>query len=376
MSIKSDNWIRRMAVEHGMIDPFEPGQVRERRGARIVSFGTSSYGYDVRCADDFKIFTNINSTIVDPKNFDERSFVDFKGSCCVIPPNSFVLARTVEYFRIPRSILTICLGKCVTGDTRVIDVESGAYLPITEFAWGKQTLGMRDWRLEPARVSAFLRQGCKSVYQVTTQAGLKIRATANHPFRQLHGWTALSNLRCGDRIAVARHLPVFGHTPIPDWEVILLGLLIAEHQQATWCCDGEPGRSDPALVDLFKRCVIEGRLDRHAPWQRSDAGFIDSTGPNDEGRAVAIPRGSPGTGWDGVRRPGVSRRRCLRRHGQACGTFCGHCSAAVVAGVKLEEVSRLNISAAHVDLSKISIICCCVSGSSPRCTRIKSSPGQ
>jgi dCTP deaminase len=110
MTIKSDRWIRRMAAE-GMIEPFEAGQVREVNGQRIVSYGTSSYGYDLRCANEFKIFTNINSTIVDPKAFDEKSFVDFKGDVCIIPPNSFALARTVEYFRIPRSVLTICLGK-------------------------------------------------------------------------------------------------------------------------------------------------------------------------------------------------------------------------------------------------------------------------
>src|SRR5471032_2905882 len=111
MSIKSDRWIRRMAAEHGMIEPFSAEQVRVSDGHKIVSYGTSSYGYDVRCAEEFKIFTNINSTIVDPKAFDEKSFVDFKGSVCIVPPNSFVLARTVEYFRIPRSVLTICLGK-------------------------------------------------------------------------------------------------------------------------------------------------------------------------------------------------------------------------------------------------------------------------
>ncbi|HEX5648773.1 MAG TPA: dCTP deaminase [Steroidobacteraceae bacterium] len=111
MSIKSDRWIRRMAETHGMIEPFEPGQVRVVEGQKIVSYGTSSYGYDVRCAAEFKIFTNINSTIVDPKNFDTDSFVDFDGPVCIIPPNSFALARTVEYFRIPRSVLTVCLGK-------------------------------------------------------------------------------------------------------------------------------------------------------------------------------------------------------------------------------------------------------------------------
>ena len=111
MTIKSDKWIRRMAVTHKMIEPFSPDQVRMQEGRRIVSYGTSSYGYDIRCANELKIFTNINSTIVDPKNFDEKSFVDFHGDVCIIPPNSFALARTMEYFRIPRSVLTVCLGK-------------------------------------------------------------------------------------------------------------------------------------------------------------------------------------------------------------------------------------------------------------------------
>jgi len=111
MGIKADKWIRRMADENKMIQPFEAGQVRESEQERIISYGTSSYGYDVRCSDEFKIFTNINSAIVDPKNFSEQSFVDVKSDVCIIPPNSFALARTVEYFRIPRDVLTICLGK-------------------------------------------------------------------------------------------------------------------------------------------------------------------------------------------------------------------------------------------------------------------------
>lgn len=112
VSIKSDNWIRRMSEgDAQMIAPFAPELVRQNGSGKIVSYGTSSYGYDVRCANEFKIFTNINSTIVDPKAFDERNFVDFTGDVCIIPPNSFALARTVEYFRIPRNILTVCLGK-------------------------------------------------------------------------------------------------------------------------------------------------------------------------------------------------------------------------------------------------------------------------
>lgn len=111
MSIRSDRWIRRMVAEHNMIEPFERDQVREVNNERVISYGTSSYGYDVRCAADFKVFTNINSAVVDPKQFDESSFVSKRSDICIIPPNSFVLARTVEYFRIPRTVLTICLGK-------------------------------------------------------------------------------------------------------------------------------------------------------------------------------------------------------------------------------------------------------------------------
>ena len=111
MTIRSDRWIKRMAEQTGMIEPFEPDQVRSVNGKRVISFGTSSYGYDVRCAADFKVFTNINSAVVDPKGFDETSFVDKQADVCIIPPNSFALARTVEYFRIPRNVLTVCLGK-------------------------------------------------------------------------------------------------------------------------------------------------------------------------------------------------------------------------------------------------------------------------
>ena len=107
MPVKNDRWIRKMAAEHDMIHPFEEKQVREG----VISYGLSSYGYDLRVADEFKIFTNVNSTIVDPKQFDARSFVEFRGPTCIVPPNSFALARSVEYFKIPRNVLTICLGK-------------------------------------------------------------------------------------------------------------------------------------------------------------------------------------------------------------------------------------------------------------------------
>ncbi len=150
MSIKSDRWIRRMAKEQAMIEPFEPGQVRENSEGRIVSYGTSSYGYDVRCADEFKIFTNIHSAVVDPKNFDESSFVDVQSDICVIPPNSFALARTVEFFRIPRTVLTICLGKSTYARCGII-----VNVTPLEPEWeGHVTLEFSNTTTLPARIYA------------------------------------------------------------------------------------------------------------------------------------------------------------------------------------------------------------------------------
>tara|TARA_B100001971_G_C18155811_1_gene518475 strand:+ start:123 stop:686 length:564 start_codon:yes stop_codon:yes gene_type:complete len=149
VSIKSDNWIRRMALT-GMIEPFEPEQVSSVDGKRVVSYGTSSYGYDIRCSNEFKIFTNINSAVVDPKVFDQSSFVDFEGDSCIIPPNSFALARTVEYFRIPRNILTICLGKSTYARCGII-VNVTPFEPEWE---GYVTLEFSNTTPLPARIYA------------------------------------------------------------------------------------------------------------------------------------------------------------------------------------------------------------------------------
>jgi dCTP deaminase len=157
MSIKSDKWIRRMAEQTGMIEPFEPGQVREVAGQKIISYGTSSYGYDIRCAPEFKVFTNIHSTVVDPKNFDEKSFVDFHGESCIIPPNSFALARTMEYFRIPRNVLTICLGKSTYARCGII-VNVTPFEPEWE---GYVTLEFSNTTPLPARIYAG--EGCAQV---------------------------------------------------------------------------------------------------------------------------------------------------------------------------------------------------------------------
>ena len=150
MSIKSDTWIRRMATERGMIDPFEPNQIKEVGGRRVISYGTSSYGYDIRCADEFKLFTNINSTIVDPKEFDSKNFVDVKGDYVIVPPNSFALARTVEYFRIPRNVLTICLGKSTYARCGIIVNVT----PIEPEWRGKITLEISNTTPSPAKIYA------------------------------------------------------------------------------------------------------------------------------------------------------------------------------------------------------------------------------
>ena len=156
MSIKSDKWIRRMAAQ-GMIEPFEPNQVRSVEGRKIVSYGTSSYGYDIRCANEFKVFTNINSTIVDPKNFDTASFVDVVSDVCIIPPNSFALARTVEYFRIPRNVLTVCLGKSTYARCGII-VNVTPFEPEWE---GYVTLECSNTTPLPAKIYA--NEGCAQV---------------------------------------------------------------------------------------------------------------------------------------------------------------------------------------------------------------------
>ena len=157
MTIKSDRWIRRMAEEHGMIEPFEPGQVRYVDNKKVISYGTSSYGYDIRCADEFKVFTNINSTIVDPKDLDPASFVDVKSDVCIIPPNSFALARTVEYFRIPRNVLTVCLGKSTYARCGII-VNVTPFEPEWE---GYVTLEFSNTTPLPAKIYAG--EGCAQV---------------------------------------------------------------------------------------------------------------------------------------------------------------------------------------------------------------------
>jgi deoxycytidine triphosphate deaminase/intein/homing endonuclease len=250
MSVKSDRWIRRMAREHKMIEPFADAQVREG----VISYGVSSYGYDMRIADEFKIFTNINSTIVDPKNFDPRSFVDFKGDVCVIPPNSFALARSVEYFRIPRNVITICLGKCCSSDTQVLDAASGRLEPISVLGGrGGCTASLRDDVIASADVSEGVSKGVMPVYLVVTRTGRRIRTTAAHPFLTFTGWQPLRTLRPGARIAVPKRIEVFGSRSMAACEIDLLGLLISDG-----ACKYSPPRyisGDEILREWFASAV-------------------------------------------------------------------------------------------------------------------------
>jgi dCTP deaminase len=146
MGLKPDHWIRKMASEQRMIEPYADHQVRDG----VISFGVSSYGYDIRVADEFKIFTNVYSAVVDPKHFDPKSMVDFKGEVCVIPPNSFALARTIEYFRIPRGVLTVCLGKSTYARCGII-VNVTPFEPEWE---GFVTLEISNTTPLPARIYA------------------------------------------------------------------------------------------------------------------------------------------------------------------------------------------------------------------------------
>lgn len=208
MSIKPDRWIAKMAKEHGMIEPFEEGQVRDG----VISYGLSSYGYDLRVSDEFKIFTNVFTATVDPKEFDPRSFVDHQGDICVVPPNSFALARSVEYFRIPRNVLTICLGKstyarCFRGDTRVALVDGSA--PTLEEMAERAEEGEMFWgyamgrygRIQVALLEAPRYIGRDALLEIELDNGRKVRCTPDHEFLRRDGRRAQADdLRPGDSL--------------------------------------------------------------------------------------------------------------------------------------------------------------------------------
>src|SRR5687768_8189621 len=196
MGLKPDHWIRKMALEQRMIEPFVERQVREG----VISYGVSSYGYDIRVADEYKIFTSATGelTVIDPKHFDPKGFKDYKGPECIIPPNSFALARTVEYFRIPRNVMTICVGKstyarCFRGDTRVALVDGTA--PTLEEMARRHDAGEVFWgysmgpngRLIVTLLDAPRFIGRDALIEVELDTGVVIRATPDHLFMRRDG---------------------------------------------------------------------------------------------------------------------------------------------------------------------------------------------
>ena len=194
MTIQPDHWIRKMAKEHSMIEPFVESQVSQG----VISYGLSSYGYDIRVADDFKIFTNVHSAIVDPKHFDPKSMVDFKGDVCIIPPNSFALARTIEYFRIPRNVLCVCLGKstyarCFRGDTRIALVDGTS--PTLEEMARRSDQGEAFWgysigphgRMTVTLLEAPRYIGRDSLIEIILDAGDSVFCTPDHLFLMRDG---------------------------------------------------------------------------------------------------------------------------------------------------------------------------------------------
>jgi deoxycytidine triphosphate deaminase len=198
-----------MAREHAMIEPFEEDQVRDG----VISYGLSSYGYDIRVADEFRIFTNVFTATVDPKNFDEECLVEpplrtaEDGSqYYLMPPHSYALGVTVETFRMPRRVTGIAMGKCLTKDARIVDAATGDLISIADFGADGRVLAYAEGRLGGQEALSVVNQGRKRVFTVKTRLGHKITATGNHPFLTVGGWRELRDLGVGSRIAAARRL--------------------------------------------------------------------------------------------------------------------------------------------------------------------------
>lgn len=226
-----------MAREHAMIVPFEERLVREVEGRRIISAGLSSYGYDIRLAKDgFYIFSPIKGREIDPKNFDSESLIEAPlrtaedgSQYWLLPPLSYALGVTVETFNIPRKVIGLCFGKCLSGDTRVLDARTGRWLTLRTFVEEKTetTATLSPQGVTPGRVTRHLCTGIQPVFELKTRSGRKIRATARHPFLTPGGWMELRSLLPGDPIAAPRSLPIFGKRVLPESETRLLALACA-----------------------------------------------------------------------------------------------------------------------------------------------------
>lgn len=329
MAIKADHWIRHMAETHGMIEPFEAGQVR----AGVISYGLSSYGYDIRVADEFKIFTSATGelTVVDPKNFDPKGFRDFKGNECIIPPNSFALARTIEYFRIPRDVLCVCLGKstyarCFRGDTRVALVD-GTAPTLEEMAqrsedgelfWG-YSIGLHG-RMLVTLLEAPRYIGRDALVEVLLDNGEAVYCTADHKWMLRDGQMVVTDdLRPGTSLMPLYRQLARGYEQIYQ---PIDGHLLATHRLADeWnirhgIYDHIPGTH---------RHHIDHNRRNNRPWniERMDAGehirhhneqsYGDEFDPEEHGRAIskAMERLGEDPAWQ-ARFDQAQRERALR----------------------------------------------------------------
>jgi deoxycytidine triphosphate deaminase/intein/homing endonuclease len=282
--IKNDIWITEMA-QKGMISPFESSLIRKLQSdpsvasQPVISYGLSSYGYDIRLSGaEFRIFRHIPGTVIDPKNFNPQNLestqlhTDESGSYFILPAHSYGLGVALEKLEVPANITVICIGKCLTGDTKIVDAATGAYLPIKEFAGGQTASYSEEKGIIKTAATAVIPQGVKPIYQVTTKKGAVIQATSNHPFLTETGWKPLEELTSGVKIATPKSIPIFGNGDLTIDEATLLGLMISEGQCHT------PGNSptftseDEVLVNTLKSCV-KTVLDQEVTYKGKDFGY-------------------------------------------------------------------------------------------------------
>lgn len=272
-------------AQKGMISPFESSLIRKLQpdssvvSQPVISYGLSSYGYDIRLSSsEFRIFRHIPGTVIDPKNFNPQNLestqlhTDESGSYFILPAHSYGLGVALEKLEVPANITVICIGKCLTGDTKIVDAATGAYLPIKEFAGGQTASYREEKGVIKTAATAVIPQGVKPIYQVTTKKGAVIQATSNHPFLTETGWKPLEELTSGVKIATPKSIPIFGNGDLTIDEATLLGLMISEGQCHT------PGNSptftseDEVLVNTLKSCV-KTVLDQEVTYKGKDFGY-------------------------------------------------------------------------------------------------------
>lgn len=238
------------------IEPFEKGEARPG----TISYGTSSYGYDVRLGSKFKLFSAVHAEglVVDPKRMSNKAFVDVDGDHCIIPPNHYALAESYEYLEIPRDVTVICIGKCLSGDTRILNPVTGAWSSLKERGQASSVVSVSNGRFTKEIAGGLIYSGVQKTFKVRTWSGLEIRATSQHPlFVKDYGWKRVNDIRAGDKILRANYLPFFGKERMNKKEIQLLGLMIADGQCLANGSSPVYTKQDPHLVSLFKEAVTD-----------------------------------------------------------------------------------------------------------------------